>query len=202
MSEVLLATETGRTHGSPASRRLRAADRIPAVVYGHGVGPLSVSVARRDLRIALTGPAGYNAVLTLNIAGKKHAAVVKELQRDKVKRNVAHVDFFVVNLNEVIELEVPVVLHGEAKAVLSANGLVDLQRDAITISAKPNSIPNEISIDITDFTIDSVITLADITLPAGATSPLDPGTVLVSVLMSRAAIEANADDAAAAAAAE
>jgi large subunit ribosomal protein L25 len=202
MSEVLLTTETGRTLGSPSSRRLRAEDRIPAVVYGNGVGPVSVSVARRDLRIALTGPAGHNAVLTLNVAGKKHAAVVKELQRDKVKRNVAHVDFLVINLNELIEVEVPVVLTGESKAVASGNGLVDLHHPTITVSTKPANIPNEITIDVTDFDMDTTITVADIKLPAGVTSPLDPTTLVVSVLVTRAAIETEAPEAEADAEAE
>lgn len=190
MSQVNLATETGRTLGSPSSRRLRAEDRIPAVVYGNGVGPVSVSVARRDLRVALTGPAGTNAVLTINIDGKKHAAVVKELQRDKVKRNVAHVDFLVVNLNEIIDVEIPLSLTGESKAVAAGNGLVDLQLNHLTVSTKPGSIPNEISIDISDMDMDSTITVADIKLPAGVTCPLDPATVLVSVLLTRAAVEA------------
>lgn len=189
MSQVNLATETGRTLGSPSSRRLRAEDRIPAVVYGNGVGPVSVSVARRDLRVALTGPAGTNAVLTLNIDGKKHAAVVKELQRDKVKRNVAHVDFLVVNLNEIIDVEIPVVLTGESKAVAAGNGLVDLQHNHLTVSTKPGNIPNEITIDVSDMEMDSTITVADIALPDGVTCPLDPTTVVVSVLLTRAAVE-------------
>jgi large subunit ribosomal protein L25 len=189
MSEVILATETGRTHGSPSSRRLRAEDRIPGVVYGNGVGPVSVSVARRDLRVALTGPAGTNAVLTLTVDGNKHAAVIKELQRDKVKRNVSHVDFLVVNLNVVIDVEVPIVLHGESKAVNAGNGLVDLQHNTMTVSTKPADIPNEISIDVTDMEMDTVIKVSDIVLPANVTTPMDPDTVLVTVLVTRAAVE-------------
>jgi large subunit ribosomal protein L25 len=189
MSEVILATETGRTHGSPSSRRLRAEDRIPGVVYGNGVGPVSVSVARRDLRVALTGPAGTNAVLTLTVNGNKHAAVIKELQRDKVKRNVSHVDFLVVNLNVVIDVEVPIVLHGESKAVNSGNGIVDLQHTTMTVSTKPADIPNEISIDVTTMDMDSVIKVSDIVLPANVTTPMDPDTILVNVLVTRAAVE-------------
>ena len=195
MSEVILATETGRTHGSPSSRRLRAEDRIPGVVYGNGVGPVSVSVARRDLRVALTGPAGTNAVLTLTVDGHKHAAVIKELQRDKVKRNVSHIDFLVVNLNEVIDVEIPLVLTGESKNVAAGNGLVDLQINTMTVSTKPGNIPNEIIIDITDMDMDSTITVGDIKLPAGVTTPLDPAVVVVSVLVTRAAVEADAPEA-------
>lgn len=202
MSEVLLATETGRIHGSPSSRRLRAQERIPGVVYGNGVGPLSVSVARRDLRLALTGPAGTNTVLTLTVEGKKHAAVIKELQRDKVKRNVSHVDFLVVNLNVEIDVEVPIVLHGEAKAVAAGNGLVDLTHTTMTVTTKPANIPNEIPIDVTDMDMDSVITVADIVLPANVTTPMDPETVLVTVLVTRAAVDEEAEAAEAEAEAE
>lgn len=195
MSEVTLVAETGRTTGSPESRRLRTADRIPAVVYGNGVGPISVSVARRDLRIALTGPAGNNAVINLNVDGKVHPSVVKEIQRDKVRRTVNHVDFLVVNLANEIDVEVPVVLVGEAKAVAAEGGLVDASLDTMTVTTTPRNIPNEISIDISDMTIDSVIRVADIKLPAGVTTPLDPETAVVSVLLTRAAAGDSSGDA-------
>jgi large subunit ribosomal protein L25 len=126
-------------------------------------------------------------VLTLTVDGNKHAAVIKELQRDKVKRNVSHVDFLVVNLNVVIDVEVPVVLHGESKAVNAGNGIVDLQHTTMTVSTKPGNIPNEIAIDVTD--MDTVIKVSDIVLPANVTTPMDPDTVLVSVLVTRAAVE-------------
>jgi large subunit ribosomal protein L25 len=187
MSEVTLVTEPRTMHGSPASRRLRAEDRIPAVLYGSGVKPTSLSVARRDLRIALTGPAGTNAVVTLTVDGKKHACVIKELQRDKVKRNVAHVDFLAVDLNVLIDVEIPVVLVGESKAVNSGNGLIDPQINTMTVTTKPGSIPNEISIDISSMEMDTVIKVSDIVLPAGVTTPLDPDVVVVAVLVTRSA---------------
>ena len=195
MSEVTLIAESGRTTGSPSSRRLRAEDRIPAVVYGNGVGPLSVTVGRRDVRIALTGAAGVNAVVNLSVDGKVHPTVVKEIQRHKVRRTVNHIDFMVVNLNEAITVDVPVHLSGEAKAVVNDGGMVDAAVDTLPIVSTPRNIPNEILIDISDMTIDSVIRLSDITLPANATCELDPETVLVTVMMSRAATEAAAADA-------
>ncbi|MFT6814058.1 MAG: large subunit ribosomal protein L25, partial [Ilumatobacter sp.] len=93
MSETVLIAEAGRTTGSSESRRLRTADRIPGVVYGHGMDPLSVSVARRDLRVALSGESGMNTILDLTVNGEVFPSLVKDIQRHPVKRNVQHIDF-------------------------------------------------------------------------------------------------------------
>ena len=184
MSTVLVA-ETGRATGSANSRRLRREDHIPAVVYGHGMDPISISVVRRDLRLALSGPAGVNTVLDLTVDGKVYPAIVKELQRHPVRRTVSHIDFIQVDLNEEILIAIPVRLEGEAKAVIDEGGLVDPAVDTIEVRTTPRNIPNEIVIDVTDMTMDSVITLADITLPAGVTATADPETAVVTVLITR-----------------
>ena len=196
-----LSAETGRATGSAASRRLRAADRIPAVLYGHGMEPISLSVARRDLRVALSGPAGQNTILSLNIGGTSYNAIVKEMQRHPVRRTVAHIDFVQINLSEEITMQVPVHLVGTAKAVVSAGGLVDPAVDTIEVRTTPANVPNEISIDISDLTPDSVIRLGDIAMPAGVSAIGDPEMPVVTVLMSRAATEAAKDAADGAAAA-
>lgn len=194
-----LSAETGRQTGSAASRRLRAADRIPGVLYGHGMDPVSLSVARRDLRLALSGPAGQNTILSLNIDGKTYNAIVKEMQRHPVRRNVSHVDFVQINLSEEITMQVPVHLVGTAKQVLSAGGLVDPAVDTIEVRTTPANVPNEIAIDVTDLTPDQVIRLSDITLPKGVVATGDPEMAVVTVIMSRGATEAAAAEAAASA---
>ena len=199
-----LTAVAGRATGSANARRLRAEERIPGVLYGHGMTPISLSVARRDLRIALSGPAGHNTVLALNVDGTTYNAVVKDMQRHPVRRNVAHIDFVQVNLNEEIVVHVPVHLTGTAKAVVSNGGLVDPAVDSIEVRTTPTNIPNEILIDITDMATDSVIRLSDIKLPAGVVAVGDADMPVVTVLMSRAAIEnaAAAAEGAAAPAAE
>lgn len=182
MSTVLVA-ETGRATGSANARRMRREDHIPAVVYGQGMSPISVTIARRDLRIALSGSAGMNTVLDLQIEGKTFPAIVKDMQRHPVRRTVAHVDFLQVNLNEEIVVAVPVRLEGEAKAVLQGGGLVDPAVDTIEVSTTPRNIPDEIVIDITDMTMDSVITLGDIKLPKGVTAVAEADLPIVTVLM-------------------
>jgi large subunit ribosomal protein L25 len=185
MSTVLVA-ETGRPTGSAHARRMRHEDHIPAVVYGQGMEPITIAIVRRDLRHALSGPAGVNTVLDLTVDGKVYPAIVKELQRHPVRRTVSHVDFLQVNLSEELTIAIPVRLEGEAKAVIDEGGLVDPAVDHIEVRTTPGNIPNEIVIDITDMTMDTVITLGDIKLPAGVTAVAEPDMAVVTVLVTRA----------------
>ena len=180
-----LLAKAGRATGSANARRLRAQEQIPGVLYGHGMSPLSVSVARRDLRVALSGPAGVNTILELNVDGTVYPAIVKELQRHPVRRTVAHIDFLQIDMSEEITVSVPVRLEGTAKAVVSNGGLVDPAVDTIELRCTPANMPNEIVIDITDMTVDTVIHLADVVLPAGTTAVGDPDLLVVTVLTLR-----------------
>jgi large subunit ribosomal protein L25 len=181
-----LKTKTGRKGGSADSRRLRREDHIPAVIYGHGMQPVSFTVERRELRIALSGPAGVNTILELEVDGKSYPAIVKDMQRDPVKRTVAHIDFMQIDLSEEIVMAVPVHLTGTAKAVLQEGGLVDPAVDRIEVRATANNIPNEIVIDVTNMTMDTVIRLGDIELPKGVTAVADPDLAVVTVLVTKA----------------
>jgi large subunit ribosomal protein L25 len=185
MSTVLVA-ETGRPTGSANARRMRRDDHIPAIVYGLGMEPINVSVVRRDLRLALSGPAGVNTVLDLTVDGTVYPAIVKEMQRHPVRRTVSHIDFLQVDLNVEIVIAVPVRLVGEAKAVLEEGGLVDPAVDTIDLLTTPRNIPNEIVVDVSDMTMDTVITLGEIALPDGVTAVADPDTAIVTVLVIRA----------------
>jgi large subunit ribosomal protein L25 len=201
MSETVLLAESGRTTGSASARRLRTEDRIPGVVYGHGMDPLSVSVVRRDLRIALSGAAGLNTILDLTVDGEVYPTLVKDIQRHPVKRNVQHIDFIQVNLNEEVTVAVPVRLIGEAKDVEAEGGLVDLTMNELEVVTTPRNIPDEIVIDVTDMDMDSTIRVSDIPLPAGVTAAADPEFPVVTILTMRTPVldaeEAAADAAAA-----
>ena len=194
MSETVLTAESGRSTGSANSRRLRREDRIPAVVYGKGMEPLSIDVARRDLRIALSGAAGMNTILDLTVDGTVYPAIVKDMQRHPVRRTVQHVDFIQIDLSQEITVQVPVRLEGEAKAVLNNGGLVDLRRNELDVSTTPRNIPDEIVVDISEMDMDTVITIGDVDAPAGTTIVGEPEWVVVTVLTMRAAEEPAAGD--------
>jgi large subunit ribosomal protein L25 len=185
MSNIKLTATTGRTTGSAASRRLRAEGKIPGVIYGHGMSPISVTVDRRDLRLALSGPAGANTVLDLDVDGISYPAVVKELQRHPIRRNVNHIDFLQVNMNEEITVSVHVRLEGEAKAVVNEGGLVDAAVDTIEVITTPNNMPGEFVIDISALTPGDIIRLADVPMPDGVRPAGDPDMPIVTVLMGR-----------------
>jgi large subunit ribosomal protein L25 len=183
-----LIAKTGRQTGSAASRRLRREDQIPGVVYGHGMQPLSVSVDRRELRGAVSGAAGLNTVLDLTVDGTVYPAIIKELQRHPVRRTISHIDFLQVNLDEEITVSVPLRLEGEATEVLQNNGLVDPAVDSIEVVTTPRNIPDEFVVDVTEMTMDTVIRLEDIPMPAGVTATGDPEMPIVTVLTMRAEI--------------
>ncbi|HQZ35616.1 MAG TPA: 50S ribosomal protein L25 [Ilumatobacteraceae bacterium] len=188
MSNTKLAALPRTTTGSPAARRLRAEGHIPGVIYGQGMAPVSVSVERRDLRLALSGPAGSNTVLTLEVDGKSYPAVVKDMQRHPIRRTVAHIDFLQVNMNEEITVSVAVHIIGESKAVAAEGGLVDAAVDSIEVSCTPNNMPNAFEIDVTEMQPHDVIRLSDVPMPKGVTALGDPEMPIVTVLITSAAI--------------
>ena len=199
MASTELLANTGRPTGSAAARRLRRAEIIPGVLYGHGMTPLVVAVGRRDLRVALSGPAGVNTVLDLTVDGTVYPAIVKDLQRHPVRRTVSHVDFLQVNLDEEITVSVPLRLEGEATAVIQGGGLVDPAVDAIEVVTTPRTIPAEFVVDISEMEMDSVIRLEDLPMPAGVRATGEPESPIVTVLTMRAEIaEIEAADAEAA----
>jgi large subunit ribosomal protein L25 len=188
MSEVTLTAAPGRALGSSSSNRLRGEGRIPAVIYGQGVDATAVSIDRRELRAALHTDAGHNALINLDIAGTRHLTIVKALQRHPVRNDVVHVDFIVVNRNEVITVDVPIVLVGEAHEVEIAQGTLEQVLHSLTLQAKPGSIPNEITVDVSALTIGDSIRVSDLVLPAGATTEVDPDEAVVMAALTRAAM--------------
>ena len=206
MTETVLQAETGRRAGSSDARRLRADGTIPAVVYGHGMDPLSVSVDRRELRQALSGGAGMNTILDLTVDGTVYPSLIKDIQRHPVKRSVEHIDFIQVNLNEEIVVSIPIHLEGEAKDVSANGGLVDLAMQELEVRTTPRSIPDGVTIDVSAMTMDTVIRVEDIPLPSGVLAEAEPDAAVVTVLTMRTPVldaeEAAAEEAAAEGAAE
>jgi large subunit ribosomal protein L25 len=185
LMELTLTAETGRVPGSRASGRLRAQGKIPGIVYGMGADPVPVAVAWSELRKALTTDAGVNALIALEIDGKKDYTIVKELQRDPVRREVLHVDFLRVDPNATVEVEVPIVVVGEAKLVESVKGIAEQQMKSLTVKAKPTGIPGQIEADISSLVVGSAITVGDLQLPEGVTTDVDPSTPVVAGVATR-----------------
>lgn len=179
MPEITLTAEAGRPIGSRPSGRLRAAGRIPGVVYGHGSDPLPVSVDGRALRAALSGDAGLNALLTLDIDGQTKLAMAKDIQRDPVRNTVSHVDFLIVSRDEVVTADINIVLVGDAEAVHKGDGVVNQELFSLTIRATPDKIPHQLDVDISKLEIGDTIRVDDLNLPAGVSTDTDGETTVI-----------------------
>ena len=179
MAEITVTADTGRPTGSRASGRLRAEGKVPGVVYGLGKDAVPVAVVWRDLRHALVGEAGLNALIDLHVDGGSELVMVKDLQRHPVRRDVLHVDFLRVSRDQELTVDVPISLAGEPTAVLNAEGIVEHLIHALTITAKPADIPNELSVDISALQLGDSIRVSDIALPSGVSTHLDPDEVVV-----------------------
>jgi len=179
MEEVTLTADLGRPVGSRSSRRLRATGKVPAVLYGHGTDPIALAVDSRELRNALTGDAGLNALITLKVDAESHLAMARYLQRHPVKGTVDHVDFVIVRRDEIVTADVPINLVGEATAVNQEGGIVEQQLFTLTIKAKPLEIPASLEADISGLIIGEAVRVADLKLPSGVETEVDPEDAVV-----------------------
>ena len=190
MNEVTLTVEPRSERGSAEARRMRAAGKIPATIYGLGEDARAVTVARKDLRRALSTAAGVNALIRLEVAGESTHTLVKEIQRHPVRRDPIHIDFLRIDAEKPMELTIPVVLVGEAKQVTSNGGMVEQRLSQLLVSVRPDSIPNELRQDISNLEIDMIITVGDLKLPNGVTTDVDPASPVVAGSLTRAAMDA------------
>ena len=194
MADVKLALKTRTETGSAVSGRLLKAGTIPGVIYGHGVTPTAVSVAAPELRAALSGDAGLNALLSLDLDGTVHTALAKQIQRHPTRGTVIHVDFQVVDRNQAVTVDVPIELVGEAEKVAQGGGQVMSDMSTITVNATAATIPQVIEVDISGLELGHVIKIADIQFPNGVTCDLDPETPVATGLAPRRSGAAGEDE--------
>ncbi len=193
MDELLLTVQTGRETGTRASRRMRRDGKVPAVVYGLGQDPVAVAVDWPDLRKALTTEAGVNALITLDIDGDQQLSIVKDIQRHPVRRDVTHVDFIRIDPNAEVAVEIPLTLEGEARAVTQVSGMVDQVMFTLSVYSKPDSIPTELTVDVSELEVGESVHVSDISLPDGVRTEVEPGEAVANAVVTRSTLEAMRD---------
>ncbi len=186
--DVSLTAQTGRPTGSRSSGRLRAEGKVPGVVYGLGSEPVAVTVEYPDLRRALTTDAGLNALIDLTVNGETNLSVVKDMQRDPVRRNVTHVDFMLIDRNAPLDVDVPLNLVGEAPKLEAMKGMIDQLLYSLTVKAKPGSIPTQIDVDVSGIELGSQVRVGEISLPDGVTTDVDPESPIAQGSATRSTI--------------
>jgi large subunit ribosomal protein L25 len=154
-----------------------------------------LAVDSRELRGALQSDAGLNALISLKVDGANHLAMARQLQRHPVRGTVDHVDFVIVRRDEVVAVEVPVHLVGEALDVHRNDGLVEQQLFSLVINATPGNIPSTIDVDVSELTIGDAVRVGDLKLPPGVTTDIDPEEPIVAGQSSRVAADIEAAEA-------
>jgi large subunit ribosomal protein L25 len=164
------------------TNRLRREGRVPAIVYGHRVDPMAVSVDARELFHALNGPAGRNALIKLELEGRTTLVVARDLQRHAVRRDVLHLDLLAVDQDQQIDVEVPVHLV-DVDDVARDGGYLNQVRMVVPIRVRPLDTPDFIALSVAGMGVGDVKRLADIVplLPAGAELGDDPDRVIVTI---------------------
>jgi large subunit ribosomal protein L25 len=177
---VKLLVQDRAVLGSAESRRLRKQGLIPGVLYGRE-RPHAISIVERDLRNALTGGGGMNAVLDVVIdGGSVHSSVLKDYQLHNVRGKITHVDLQEVRLDQPIHATVTVHLVGEA-AGTKEGGVLSQGINEVNVEALPMEVPALLEFDVSDLQINDTARLDQLVLPEGVTLLDDPETVLAGV---------------------
>lgn len=172
----VLKAEVRSEFGKGFARRLRAAGKIPGVVYGHAVDVLHFAVDRLEMT-ALVRNHGVNAVFELELEGEQHLVMVKHIDQNVLTFNIDHIDLLSIKRGEKVEVEVPVVLEGEP-----APGLMSIQdADVLLVEADVLNIPEEIVVSIEGLEDGTVVTAGEVSLPEGTTLAAEEDTVIVSI---------------------
>ncbi|KNY06345.1 MULTISPECIES: 50S ribosomal protein L25/general stress protein Ctc [unclassified Microbacterium] len=187
MSEdTKVVAELRESFGKGFARRLRAAGKIPAVIYGHGTEPVHVALPGHQVSLIIRRA---NALLELDIAGKEQLALVKDVQKDPVHQIIEHIDLLVVKKGEKVTIDVPVVVTGESFAGTIAN----LDATTLSLEVEATHIPQNVEVSVEGLEEGAHITAADVTLPKGATLLTDPEVLVVAVTVPVLDLESDAD---------
>ncbi|MDD3845413.1 MAG: 50S ribosomal protein L25 [Syntrophorhabdaceae bacterium] len=167
MEQVLIKADRRTATGKGVARKTRSAGKIPAVLYGGSVEPVSITISAKDWD-SITRHMKRNVILDMEIHGgdavENRPVMVKEVQRDALGTRILHIDFFQVSMEKMVEVEVPIHLKGKAKGEV-LGGIVDVHLRSIKLECLPGQIPEEISVDITELNIGDSVHVSDISLP-------------------------------------
>jgi len=176
MSESKIQAESRTEFGKGAARRIRRADKVPAVLYGHGTDPVHITLPGHDTMLALKH-GGANALLSIDLGGTSQLALPKQVQRDPIRGFIEHVDLLVVRRGEKVTVDVPVHVVGEA----APDTLVVTETSSISLEAEATHIPEAIEVSIEGAAVGTQILARDLALPSGSVLQVDGDILIVNI---------------------
>jgi large subunit ribosomal protein L25 len=173
--ELHIAVEPRTEFGKGAARRIRRADKVPAVVYGHGVDPHHIALPGHELMRALRTS---NVLLEIDLDGRRELVLPKSVQRDPIRGNLEHVDLVIVKRGEKVTVDIGLSITGE----VAPGGMLDQQMMTLSVIAEATSIPERLQISIEGFDVGRAVYAKDIELPAGAELAGTPDALVLHVV--------------------
>jgi large subunit ribosomal protein L25 len=186
VSDFKLTAESRSQFGKGAARRLRRADKIPAVLYGHGTAPVHVALPGHATMLALKHS---NALISLELESGTLLALPKDVQRDPVRNVIEHVDLVIVRRGEKVTVEVPLHVTGSP----AGDGLATSELNTLSLQVEATAIPEAIEVSVEGLQPGSQIHAGEIALPAGATLAGDRDAI--AVLVAAGSVETAAEEA-------
>lgn len=190
MAEVKLTAEMRTEFGKGAARRIRRADKVPAVLYGHGTDPIHITLPGHETQLALRSS---NALLSVDVDGTAQLALPKQVQRDPVKGHIEHVDLVIVRRGEKVTVNVGIHVEGDA----APETLVVLARNELALEVEATHIPDTITVSVEGLEAGTQITAGQLALPGGASLSDDAELLIINVTNAPTAEQAEAELAAA-----
>lgn len=185
MKTVELKVIHRETLGKGYAKRIRKEGRIPAILYGHQLQPITLELDQKSFQKVLKTGAGSNVILSLKISGLKkdneHTAIIKDIQQDPVDDAFTHVDFNAISLTEKIRVNVPVHVKGEAPGVKEGGVLEHVHRE-VEVECLPTEIPEKLDVSVDQLNIGDSLHVSDLVFPAGVVCTLDAGESILTVL--------------------
>jgi large subunit ribosomal protein L25 len=172
--EVKLIAELRTEFGKGAARRIRRADKVPAVLYGHGTDPIHIALPGHETLLALRTA---NALLSIEVDGSSQLALPKQVQRDPLRHTIEHVDLVIVRRGEKVTVDVAIHLVGEA----GPDTLVVVDHNTVPVEAEATQIPEQIVVSVEELPPGTQILARDLQLPDGSSIDLDPDTLIVNI---------------------
>ncbi|MBT3270116.1 50S ribosomal protein L25 [Candidatus Poribacteria bacterium] len=184
MQQVRIEAETRDGRGKGAARSLRRAGRLPAVVYGAGEEARPIDIDTRAFRDAIVNEAADRALISLTVGGERLLAIVKEVQQHPVWRDLLHVDFQSIRMDQEITIEAVVDLQGEPVGI-AEGGVLENPAHSLQIRVLPGNIPDAIVVDVSEWNIGDGIHVSELILPEGVEVVDPPETLVAQVIIPR-----------------
>lgn len=192
MASATLSAETRTETGKGVARKLRAAGRVPGVVYGHGREPQALSLNARELDKLLGSIAAGSTVVELTLGNATTNTLIREVQRHPFKKVILHVDFMELVAGEKVIVDIPLVFVGVPEGVRTGGGLLEQMMHSIEVNVDPSSIPNHVDVDVSQLVMGHSLHVRDLKLPEGVEVLTDEDATVCAVIAPRAVVEETA----------